>query len=42
MTTPAAAGAVSQAARGRVRDTVEIKEAIKAQVDAGADWIKMY
>jgi imidazolonepropionase-like amidohydrolase len=28
--------------RGRVMDTLEIKEAIKAQVDAGADWIKMY
>ncbi len=29
-------------ARGRVRDTAEIRVAIKAQVDAGADWIKMY
>lgn len=35
-------GTPSSAARGRVLDTVEIKEAIKAQVDAGADWIKMY
>ena len=35
-------GAASQATRGRVRDTVEIKQAIQAQVDAGADWIKMY
>ncbi len=42
LTTPQAPGAASQAARGRVRDTSEIKEAIKAQVDAGADWIKMY
>jgi imidazolonepropionase-like amidohydrolase len=25
-----------------VRDTAEIRVAIKAQVDAGADWIKMY
>ncbi|MBL0171176.1 MAG: amidohydrolase family protein [Gemmatimonadaceae bacterium] len=40
--TTTASGATSQAARGRVRDTLEIKEAIKAQVDAGADWIKMY
>jgi imidazolonepropionase-like amidohydrolase len=39
---PATPGAASQAARGRVRDTMEIKEAIRAQVDAGADWIKMY
>ena len=42
VTTPPAPGAASQASRGRVRDTIEIKEAIKAQVDAGADWIKMY
>ncbi|MEQ1692341.1 MAG: amidohydrolase family protein [Gemmatimonas sp.] len=42
VTTPAAAGAASQAARGRVRDTNDIKDAIKAQVDAGVDWIKMY
>lgn len=32
----------SPASRGRVLDTLDIKEAIKAQVDAGADWIKMY
>jgi imidazolonepropionase-like amidohydrolase len=32
----------SAPARGRVRDTSEIRVAIKAQVDAGADWIKMY
>jgi imidazolonepropionase-like amidohydrolase len=36
------AGAPPGAPRGRVRDTSEIREAIKAQVDAGADWIKMY
>ena len=42
VTTPPVPGAASQASRGRVRDTIEIKEAIKAQVDAGADWIKMY
>lgn len=36
------AGAPPGAPRGRVRDTTEIREAIKAQVDAGADWIKMY
>ena len=36
------AGAPSAAIRGRVFDTLEISEAIKAQVDAGADWIKMY
>lgn len=42
VTTAPRAGAPSGAARGRVLDTLEIKEAIKAQVDAGADWIKMY
>jgi imidazolonepropionase-like amidohydrolase len=36
------AGAPPGAPRGRVQDTTEIREAIKAQVDAGADWIKMY
>jgi imidazolonepropionase-like amidohydrolase len=43
-TVPAsAANATSTpAARGRVRDTVDIVEAITAQVKAGADWIKMY
>jgi len=35
-------GQPSLATRGRVRDTMDIKEAIQAQVDAGADWIKMY
>jgi imidazolonepropionase-like amidohydrolase len=29
-------------ARGRVRDSADIEVAVKAQVDAGADWIKMY
>ena len=42
VTTPPVAGQPSLAARGRVRDTVEIKVAIQAQVEAGADWIKMY
>ncbi len=42
VTTAAAPGAVPQVTRGRVRDTSEIKDAIRAQVDAGADWIKMY
>ena len=42
VSTPPAAGSPSLAARGRVRDTLEIKEAIAAQVEAGADWIKMY
>ena len=42
ITAPQAPGAASQAARGRVRDTIDIKDAIKAQVEAGADWIKMY
>lgn len=42
LTTPPRAGTPSAAPRGRVLDTMEIKEAIKAQVDAGADWIKMY
>ena len=37
-----AAGAPSPALRGRVQDTADIAVAIKAQVDAGADWIKMY
>ena len=40
--TPPAAGAPSLAARGRVRDASEIAAAVKAQVDAGADQIKMY
>ena len=42
VTTPSVAGQASLAVRGRVRDTMDIKEAIKAQVEAGADWIKMY
>ncbi len=42
VSTPPVAGQPSLAARGRVRDTMDIKEAVKAQVDAGADWIKMY
>jgi imidazolonepropionase-like amidohydrolase len=42
ITTAPRAGAPSGAPRGRVFDTLEIKAAIKAQVDAGADWIKMY
>jgi imidazolonepropionase-like amidohydrolase len=42
VTTPPAPGALPQVARGRVRDTSEIKDAIRAQIDAGADWIKMY
>jgi len=42
VSTPPVVGQPSLAARGRVRDTMDIKEAIQAQVDAGADWIKMY
>ena len=42
LTAPPRAGTPPGAPRGRVQDTLEIKEAIKAQVDAGADWIKMY
>ena len=42
LTTPVVAGAPSTVPRGRVRDTVEMKEAIRIQVEAGADWIKMY
>ncbi len=44
--TPARAGApppMADPARGRVSgDTLEMQQAVKAQVDAGADWIKMY
>lgn len=36
------AGALSLAPRGRVRDTADIRIAIRTQVDSGADWIKMY
>jgi imidazolonepropionase-like amidohydrolase len=42
VTTPPRAGSPPGPPRGRVMDTLEIKDAIKAQVDAGADWIKMY
>ena len=42
VTTPPRAGSPPGPPRGRVMDTTEIKDAIKAQVDAGADWIKMY
>lgn len=37
-----AAGTPSAAARGRIWDTLDIRTAIAAQVEAGADWIKMY
>lgn len=42
ITTPVVAGAPSLASRGRVRDTADIRVAIRTQVDSGADWIKMY
>ena len=42
VTTASRAGTPSGAPRGRVMDTMEIREAIRAQVSAGADWIKMY
>ena len=42
LTTPPTPGAPSTVPRGRVRDTLEIKDAIRIQVEAGADWIKMY
>ena len=42
VSTPPVPGQPSLATRGRVRDTMDIKEAIQAQVEAGADWIKMY
>ncbi len=35
-------GTPSAAVRGRIWDTLDIKAAIAAQVEAGADWIKMY
>ena len=35
-------GAPPGAPRGRIADAAEIPEAVKAQADAGADWIKMY
>jgi imidazolonepropionase-like amidohydrolase len=40
--TPARPGAPPAAPRGRIADTTDIPVAVKAQVDAGADWIKMY
>jgi len=42
LTTAPRAGTPSGAARGRVLDSADIEVAVKAQVDAGADWIKMY
>lgn len=39
---PARAGGPPAVPRGRITDSAEIGEAVKAQVDAGADWIKMY
>ncbi|WP_434479248.1 amidohydrolase family protein [Gemmatimonas sp.] len=35
-------GTPSAAVRGRIWDTLDIKAAIAAQVEAGSDWIKMY
>lgn len=35
-------GTPPAAARGRIWDTLDIRTAIKAQAEAGADWIKMY
>jgi imidazolonepropionase-like amidohydrolase len=35
-------GAPPGAPRGRIADIADIPVAVKAQVDAGADWIKMY
>lgn len=42
LTTPFREGAPSAATRGRIRDTLDIRTAIRAQAEAGADWIKMY
>lgn len=42
VTTAPRAGAPPGAPRGRVIDTADIRIAVQAQVDAGADWIKMY
>ncbi len=42
VTTAPSAGTPSGVPRGRVMDTTDIKQAIAAQVNAGADWIKMY
>jgi len=40
--TPPRAGAPPGPPRGRISDIADIPVAVKAQVDAGADWIKMY
>jgi imidazolonepropionase-like amidohydrolase len=40
--TPPRPGAPSGAPRGRIAEPADIPVAVKAQVDAGADWIKMY
>src|SRR5690349_10106998 len=40
--TPPRPGAPPGAPRGRVAEMADIPIAVKAQVDAGADWIKMY
>ena len=42
VTAPPRSGSPPGAPRGRVQDTTEIKEAVKAQAEAGVDWIKMY
>ena len=39
---PAREGAPSRAPQGRVSSIADIEIAVKAQVDAGVDWIKMY
>jgi len=40
--TPPRPGAPPGAPRGRIADIADIPIAVRAQVDAGADWIKMY
>jgi imidazolonepropionase-like amidohydrolase len=40
--TPPRPGAPPGAPRGRISELADIPVAVKAQVDAGADWIKMY
>jgi len=40
--TPPRTGAPPGPLRGRISDIADIPVAVKAQVDAGADWIKMY
>ena len=40
--TPPRAGALPGPPRGRISEMADIPVAVKAQVDAGADWIKMY